>query len=150
VNLTALSVARTFLDLEETPGPKSNPLILGILQDVLPWVTDDSVPWCSAFAYHIAKMLGLQRPERRVAARARSWLRVGTPIELFEARPENDVVILKRGAGPGPEVLDAPGHVGFFAGRLPGQVALVGGNQGDMVSEARFHQADILGVRRLA
>ena len=65
--------------------------------------------------------------------------------------PGFDVVILRRGGGdqPGPEVLDAPGHVGFFAGHEDPNVLLLGGNQGDSVSVAPFAAARILGVRRL-
>lgn len=120
-----------------------------MLREVATWPTGDDVPWCSAFANHVARMLGLARSED---LRARSWLKVGTAVELFEAKAENDVVILRRGGNDaGPEVLDAPGHVGFFAGRQgPSVVLVLGGNQGDAVTIAPFHAADVLGVRRLA
>lgn len=149
MNVTAFDVAKTFLDVEEVEGVATNPLILAMLQLDTRWPKDDSTPWCSAFVNFVAHLLGLPRSKNLAA---RSWLSVGVPIELFEARAENDVVILKRGDGrqPGPEVLDAPGHVGFFAGRSPGQVALLAGNQGNAVTIARFAQANVLGVRRLA
>lgn len=151
MNITALAVAKTYLGTEEVAGSNSNPAIIAMLREVAPWATSDEIPWCSAFLFEIALRLGLPRPDRSIAARARSWLTVGEPVELFEARPGNDVVILKRGRSQaGAEVINAPGHVGLFSARMPGQVELLGGNQGDSVSMARFLQADILGVRRLA
>jgi len=110
--------------------------------------TPDEVAWCSAFVNGIA--WELRRPRSKSAA-ARSWLRVGTPIALEEARAEDDVVILSRGAGvqPGPDVLEAPGHVGLFAGLEGDRVLVLGGNQGDGVSLAPFARARVLGIRRL-
>lgn len=111
--------------------------------------TPDEVPWCSSFLNGIAWELRLPRSH---SAAARSWLAVGTPIDISEAKLGFDVVIFKRGAGvqPGPDVLKAPGHVALF-GRLEGDfVNVCGGNQGNTVSLARFPAADVLGVRRLA
>jgi hypothetical protein len=92
--------------------------------------------------------LGLDRSR---SAAARSWLDVGDPVILASAQPGSDVVILSRGAGkqPGPEVVNAPGHVGFYAGRDGDNVLLLGGNQGNQVSIASFPASRVLGVRRL-
>jgi hypothetical protein len=81
----------------------------------------------------------LLRLPRSKGLRARSWLAVGEPIALEEAESGYDVVVLKRGAGeqPGPEVMDAPGHVGFFAGVEGQDVLLLGGNPGDSVTVDR-------------
>lgn len=150
VTTSAVAVARTYLGLDEIAGRDHNPAIVAMLREVAPWATSDEIPWCSAFAFEVALRLGLPRPEKH-PARARSWLTVGTPVDLHDARPEEDVVIFRRGTShAGPEVLDAPGHVAFFVRLLPGQVEVIGGNQGDSVSVARFHQSDVLGVRRLA
>lgn len=149
VNTTPLEVARTYLDTEEVEGPESNPAILAMLREVARWPGGDDVPWCSAFVNHIARLLGLPRSK---SLAARSWLGVGTPVALADAQPGFDVVVLKRGGGsqPGPDVLNAPGHVGFYAGRVPGEIIVLGGNQGDAVTLARFPVANVLGVRRLA
>jgi len=60
-------------------------------------------------------------------------------------------VILKRGPGeqPGPEVIDAPGHVGLFAGFDATRVLLLGGNQSDTVQVSQYARDRILGIRRL-
>lgn len=148
MEVTALDIAETYLGTEELSGPGSNPIVLGWLRETAPWPGGDDVPWCSAFVHHVAARLRLPRIK---SLGARQWLRVGTPVDLSDAQPGFDVVVLKRGSGnqPGPEVVDAPGHVGFYAGRTPGQVSVLGGNQNDAVSVARFPVADVLGVRRL-
>jgi uncharacterized protein (TIGR02594 family) len=110
--------------------------------------TPDEIAWCSAFINGLAWLLRLPRSK---SAAARSWLTVGTPVELDEARV-GDVVIIKRGAGvqPGPEVTSgAPGHVFLFASIEALEVLGLGGNQGNQVSIARFAVKDVLGVRRL-
>ncbi|MDQ1255853.1 MAG: hypothetical protein QG656_447, partial [Candidatus Hydrogenedentes bacterium] len=63
-----------------------------------------------------------------------------------------DVVVLKRGTGsqPGPEVIKAPGHVGFFSGREGNEVLMLGGNQSDSVNVTRYESSRILGIRRLS
>jgi uncharacterized protein (TIGR02594 family) len=109
----------------------------------------DEVPWCSAIVNGVCYELRLPRSK---SAAARSWLGVGEPIALKDAEPGLDVVVIKRGSGdqPGPEVLDAQGHVGFFAGWDGQSILILGGNQSNSVSIARFPQASLLGVRRLA
>lgn len=152
VQVSAYDLAMRFVGLKEISGPVSNPQVLAMLRLDNSWVADDLVPWCGAFTSYIAWLLRLPRSK---SLAARSWLGVGTPIRLEEARPGYDVVILRRGEGqqPGPETLDASGHVGFFAG-IEGtisnqRVMLLGGNQGDQVSVLGFPVERILGVRRL-
>lgn len=113
------------------------------------WVPDDDTPWCSAFTNYIAWLLRLPRSK---SLAARSWLTVGTPVNIDQAKPGFDVVILTRGVDPpGPEVLSAPGHVGFFAGLEQFRhVLLLGGNQDDQVMVAPYSATRVLGVRRLA
>jgi uncharacterized protein (TIGR02594 family) len=146
--MTALDQALKFIGIKEQPGSASNPLVLFMLQHVAGWVQDDAVAWCSAFVGFIAWLWDL--PQSNSLA-ARSWLKVGTPISLVEARPGFDIVVLKRGANsPGPSVLEAEGHVGFFVSQDIGGVTVLGGNQGDAVSIEKFPVDRVLGVRRLA
>jgi len=92
----------------------------------------------------------LLRLPRSKSLAARSWLRVGRVISLDEAEPENDVIILRRGASDaGPEVRNAPGHVGFFSGLEGDVIHVLGGNQGNSVSVAPYNSARLLGARRL-
>ena len=148
ISTSLYRIARTFLDVAEVAGHVNNPQILAFLQTDETWPTADEVPWCSAFMNYVCKLVDLPRSR---SLSARSWLRIGIPIELADARPDGDIVILKRGEGaqPGPEVINAPGHVGLYAGRDGDKVLLLGGNQGDKVSIAAFPASRVLGVRRL-
>ncbi len=145
--MTALDLARKFIGVKEQPGSASNPLVLAMLQHVATWVQDDSVAWCSAFVGFIAWLCSLPQSN---SLSARSWLTVGTPISLVEAKPGFDVVVLKRGVNsPGPDVLEAEGHVGWFVSQDVTGVTVLGGNQGDAVSIEKFPFDRVLGVRRL-
>lgn len=147
LSLTAFSLAQRFIGVREVPGASSNPLILALLRLDGTWPENDEVPWCSAFVNWVAWLLRLPRSH---SLSARSWLRVGRPITIAEAEAGFDVVVLKRDAtGPGPEVLSAPGHVGFFAGRSDTTVFLLGGNQGNEVNVSPYPLTNIIGIRRL-
>ena len=108
----------------------------------------DEIPWCSAFAHFAAWQLNLPRSK---SLAARSWLKIGLPVDVRDAAVGFDVVILSRGSGPqpGPDVLAAPGHVGFYGGRTADTITLLGGNQGNTVSLQWFPLERVLGVRRL-
>ena len=149
IQTSAVSIARTYIGTEELEGQDNNAAIVAMLREIAPWASGDEIPWCSAFVHHIARLLGLPRSR---SLRARSWLAIGKPVQLGDARAEEDVVVLKRGRGkqPGPEVIDWPGHVGFYVDKTPGEVHVLGGNQADAVTVARFPAENVLGVRRLS
>ena len=99
--------------------------------------------WCAQFANAVLQSAGYNT--EGVTDMARSFLNVGQAVET-PAR--GDVVVLSRGAVDGPF-----GHVGFFMGyeTQNGQqmVRILGGNQGDSVSEALYSADRVLGYRRL-
>jgi uncharacterized protein (TIGR02594 family) len=151
MTVTAFDLAQRFTGTKEVAGVADNPLIVAMLRLDQTWPGHDEVAWCSAFCNFIAWLLRLPRSK---SLAARSWLAVGQPVDLEEATVGFDVVVFKRGTGeqPGPDVLDAPGHVAFFAGLNPDKtrVLVLGGNQSNSVSVSSFPAADVLGVRRLA
>lgn len=144
----AYELATRFIGIREVPGADDNPQILAMLKLDSTWPEADEVPWCSAFVNYVCWLLRLPRSK---SLRARVWLEVGQPIPNCVAQIGFDVAILKRGHGeqPGPEIIEAPGHVGFFAGFLDHKVALLGGNQGNAISIALFPDSQLLGIRRL-
>lgn len=148
MNVTAYTLAERYIGTKEVAGKLHNDVIVAMLRLDDTWPEDDETAWCSAFANWIAWHLRLPRSR---SLRARSWLGVGKAISLAEARIGWDVVILSRGTGPqpGPEVLDAPGHVGWFAGLEGDRVRVLGGNQGDSVNVSYYSKESVLGVRRL-
>lgn len=152
MNITAFDLAQRYVGIREfSEQGQDHPLIQWWFS-LCGWSIDtpDEVPWCSVFVNGIAWELRLPRSK---SAAARSWLGVGTPVSdpTHEPMVGFDVVVLQRGSGaqPGPEVLDAPGHVGFFAGFDMGRVMVLGGNQGNAVSVASFPATRVLGYRRL-
>jgi uncharacterized protein (TIGR02594 family) len=149
VEISAYELAQRFVGIKEVDGTTSNPQILAMLRLNDTWPEDDAVPWCSAFANYVAWLLRLPRSK---SLRARSWLLIGEVIDLQAAEPGFDIVVLKRGSGtqPGPDVIDAPGHVGFYAGVEGTKVLVLGGNQGNSVSLASYSKKRLLGIRRLA
>lgn len=143
--VTAFDLASRFEGLLEAPGATSNPQILAMLRLDAKWPSGDEVPWCSAFVNYIAWLLNLPRSK---SLAARSWLAVGDPV----TEPKRgDVVVLQRGGGhqPGPEILQAPGHVGFVASLSGDTVQVLGGNQANTVSRAAFPLSRVLGYRRI-
>lgn len=151
MEITAFSLAQRYVGIQElSQAGKDHPLIQWWLSLCgFGLEAADEIPWCSAFVNGIAWELRLPRSK---SAMARSWLAVGEPVELSRARVGFDVIILRRGAGdqPGPEVLNAPGHVGFYAGVDMGSALLLGGNQSNGVNVSRYPGDHVLGVRRLA
>jgi len=143
----AFDLAQRYVGIEEVGGSLDNPAILAMLRLDNKWPEGDEVPWCSAFANHICWLARLPRSKNLMA---RSWLTVGKGIQLDDAEP-GDIIILKRGSGeqPGPEVLKAPGQVGFYAGRFDSFIEVLGGNQSDTVKVSRYPTKRLLGVRNL-
>lgn len=99
--------------------------------------------WCSAAmrVWHLRAGVECSR----ATPAARSWLHLGEPVELADAR-EGDVVVLWR---------DKPsnwqGHVGFLA-KAPAageDLLLLGGNQRGSVCERSYPLNRLLGIRRI-
>jgi len=148
ITLTPFDFAQRFIGITELPGPESNPFVLAMLRLDTSWPVDDAVPWCSAYVNFVCHLLRLPRSK---SLRARSWLAVGAIVPLGEATADADIVILDRATPPQPSplVLQAPGHVGFFAGLDATHVHVLGGNQSDRVSIAAYPRKRVLGVRRV-
>lgn len=141
MNITPFMLAQRYVGIKEIAGEKNHPLVswwlslCGFSLD-----TPDEVPWCSAFVNGIAWELRLPRSK---SAAARSWLAVGTPIQMAEAHTDGDLVILSRGENP------LQGHVGWYAGLREGRVLLLAGNQQNGVMIEAFDALTVLGIRRI-
>lgn len=146
MKITAFELAERFIGIKEVAGTTDNPQIVAMLRLDASWAIHDEVPWCSAFVNYVTWLLRLPRSK---SLAARSWLLVGRSIPPVEAKVGFDICVFKRGTDHGPEVIQAPGHVGFFAGFEDEAVLVLGGNQGNSVSVARYSRASLLAVRRL-
>jgi uncharacterized protein (TIGR02594 family) len=130
-----LNIARRYLGLREVPGKQHNPTIVEWFAGLF---KDDETPWCGAFVAGVCRAAGL--PVVKNFAGARNWLDFGVPLP----RPvPGAVVVFWRGKKSG-----WSGHVGFVVGRdKAGNLMVLGGNQGDMVSIKPFSRDRVLGYR---
>lgn len=118
----------------------SNPKVLKYYADAgHPEVKDDAVAWCAAFVGAMLARAGI-KPSGQLTAR--SYLNWGTPVpDLSQARP-GDIVIFTRGNS------GWQGHVAFYEGKTETHVKVLGGNQSDAVTRAKYPRDDLLGIRR--
>jgi uncharacterized protein (TIGR02594 family) len=129
-----MPIAWRELGTHEVVGPAVNPRIVDYHQATTLKATDDEVPWCSAFACWVMREAHVPTPR---SAAARLWLPWGqTADERYGA-----IAVLKRGNNP------TQGHVGLLIDADGASVWLLGGNQGDAVSVARFDRSRLLGLR---
>ena len=143
MNPNWLDIALREIDVAEFRGAdKHNSRIIEYHHTTDLKATSDEVPWCSSYVNWCMQMALVPRTK---SAAARSWLAWGVPM----ARPATGAVaVLTRGTGPqpGPEVIDAPGHVGFYLGYAGlGRILVLGGNQGDTVSIELYPITRVLG-----
>ena len=125
--------------LTEVSGPQSNPDIIDMGKELGIDIVDDSTfSWCSISLCYYAKKLGYEQPN---SAAARSWLKM--PIVVLKPSL-GDVVVLWRESK-----LGWKGHVGLFINWDKDFVWLLGGNQGNSISIAKFTRERILGIRQM-
>lgn len=129
-----LGVARSNIGVTEIPGPRHNSKILGWLQKLRAWWSDDETPWCGVFVAHCMQESGLPLP--RFWMRATDWLNWGAKLAAPVA---GCVVVFQRPGG---------GHVGFVVGRdKAGNLMVLGGNQGNAVNVRAFSVGRVVGYR---
>lgn len=134
-------VAHDYLGMKEFPGAKHNPQVVKMFADVgHDWVQDDETPWCAAFVGSVLAQCGMPHTG---GLNARSYMQWGDMVPLSEAQP-GDVVVFWRKDPTGPY-----GHVAFFDHMDGDSIFVLGGNQGNRVSIARYPKGRLLGVRRM-
>jgi uncharacterized protein (TIGR02594 family) len=137
---TAIQIARTYLGTKEIKGAADNPKIMEMYRTVgHTQVEHDEVAWCAAFVGFCLEKAGLASTRK---LNARSYLTWGEKVAGPEQAREGDVVIFTRGANT------AQGHVAFFVKAAGAQIEVLGGNQSDAVSVARYARSRLLGIRR--
>ena len=136
----AYALASEEVGMQEIKGPMHNPEIVQMFADVgHGWVKDDETAWCAAFNGAMLERAGLPSTRK---LNARSYLDWGEPVDLAEAEP-GDIVVFSRGDPNGWQ-----GHVGFFVRNAGTHIEVLGGNQSNSVSVARYPKSRLLGVRR--
>lgn len=136
----AYALASDEVGMREIKGPMHNPEIVQMFADVgHSWVKDDETAWCAAFVGAMLERAGLPSTRK---LNARSYLDWGKPVDLAAAEP-GDVLIFSRGDPNGWQ-----GHVAFFVKNAGDFIEVLGGNQSNSVSVARYPKRRLLGVRR--
>jgi uncharacterized protein (TIGR02594 family) len=139
-NPAILEAARAHLGLTEWPGAKHNPAIVAMFADVgQSWVRDDETPWCAAFVGSVLASIGLPHTGK---LNARSYLDYGQEVTPDRVMP-GDIVVLWRGSRTSWQ-----GHVGFVSRVDGNRVLILGGNQGNAVTETWYGLDRVLGYRR--
>jgi len=134
-----LELARKELGVKEVPGAQHNQTIIGYWRDgnVKGVVAKtDEIAWCAAFCN---AMLERSNVKGTQAANAKSFLKWGSVLEVPAL---GCLVVLNR---PGGETWQ--GHVGFCVGVDSQSIYMLGGNQGNAVSIAKFSKARLAGYR---
>lgn len=122
--------------IREIKGARDNPTIVSFFEDVgHGWVKDDETAWCAAF---VGACLANDNQPHTGSLAARSYLQWGKKT----TRPSRgDVVVFKRGNS------SWQGHVAFYVGMAGAYVYVLGGNQRNTVSVARYPKSKLLGYR---
>jgi uncharacterized protein (TIGR02594 family) len=135
--LVSQIMARAFATLgeQEVPGTKSNSTILGWIRRWFPRHEDDStLAWCGVWVATVMSDCGLPVPP--MPFRARSWRLWGT---RREGEPQlGDVVVLTRSGGH---------HVAICLRATPDVVWVIGGNQQNAVTVAKYDRKRVVAVR---
>jgi uncharacterized protein (TIGR02594 family) len=133
-----LEIALTQVGISELPGlEKNNPEIMKYFEG-LGNIYNDETAWCSAFINWCAMTVRLEHSKR---LNARSWLKIGMPIDYPAL---GDVVIFWR------ESPDSwKGHVGIFISKIGDKIYTLGGNQNNSVCIMPYKASQLLGYRTL-
>lgn len=99
-------------------------------------IDPSKTPWCAAF---VNAVLGATGQEGTGRLNARSFLNYGTPTQ---SPTQGDIVVFSRGNS------SWQGHVGFYVGEDETHIRVLGGNQGNKVSIARYPKSRLLGYRK--
>jgi uncharacterized protein (TIGR02594 family) len=132
---------RAFADLglHELPGAAARPRIVEMYAKAdHPEIKSDEVAWCSA-AVNAWMVESNNRGTGSLAAR--SWITWGRAVDMRRTIPRGAVLIFRRGN------LSWQGHVCLCLQDHDGILTVIGGNQRDGVTIARYRKAALVGAR---
>lgn len=139
-----MTEARRQIGVREIAGPRHSPGVMGMVSRAAGWlgiaVRDDETPWCGTFVASCMAASGFKPPRGFVGVRAKAWASWGIAIPTNVTRPPiGTIAVFDRAGG---------GHVGFVAGvHRNGDLAILGGNQGNEVNIRRFPRARLTAFR---
>lgn len=129
-----IGYARKQIGLREVKGAKHNPKIIQWLKNLKSAWLDDETPWCGTFVAECLREADLVYPSTWY--RAKDYLNL--PVKLNRPAYGCIAVFWRKGGF----------HVGFVVGiDKYGNLMILGGNQGDMVSIKPFSLDRLVGLR---
>ena len=138
--MTHMTIARSYLGTKELKGSADNPKIMEMYRTVgHDWVEQDETARCAAFVGHCLEKAGFTSTRK---LNARSYLSWGEKVAGPDQAKEGDIVVFTRGPNT------SQGHVAFFLRTVGAQIEVLGGNQSDSVTVARYAKSRLLGIRR--
>lgn len=139
-NAPWMAIARKYLGQKELKGKgQDNPVIVGFFaKSGHPAIKNDEVAWCSAFVNAVMYESGYKGTNNLMA---KSWLN-WKDGEVVSTPRVGDIVIFNRTNNP------AYGHVGFFVKWDSNHIWVLGGNQSNSVSVAKYARSKLKGFRR--
>ena len=138
--MTHIELAFSQFGIKETVGEIDNPEVMKYFREIGfggAGIKDETA-WCSAFANWVAEASCL---ESSGALNARSWLTVGSPVEMPQL---GDIVVFWRESKE-----SWKGHVGFYVNHDEKNIYVLGGNQGNQVCIRPYSKDRLLEYRRL-
>ncbi len=132
------NAAAAYIGTKEIPGPASNPQIKQWIAQAADWLDkdDSKTAWCGCFRGAMGLATGTGVPVAHY--RAASWAKWGKAVIPAHAQLGDTVVTTRKGGH----------HVGILHKITADYVWLLGGNQSDAVTIARFPASSILAIRR--
>jgi uncharacterized protein (TIGR02594 family) len=131
-----LREAERHLGTREWPGRRHNPSVLKFFAKAgFAGIRDDETPWCAAFVNAVLANVHLPTTGKLTA---RSFLNWGKPISSAE---RGAIAVFRRGRSTW------QGHVGFVLEADATHITLLGGNQSNAVTKARYPRSKLLGFR---
>lgn len=128
-----IQIASKEIGVKEQEGSSHNPRILEYFATCNMKGVTDELPWCSAFANWVITQAGMRGTN---SASSQSWLD-WSGGQRFNKPVYGALVVFKWKTGGG--------HVGFVVGMKSGKLAVLGGNQGNMVKVSGFPTNDVVG-----
>lgn len=127
-----MDAAKAKIGVREVPGAGNSSVIMGWAKKLGGAVLGmaygaDSIPWCGLFVAQCISEAGLKPPP--IAVRAKAWATWGE-----ECQPQYGAVLVFN--------RDGGGHVGFYVGESTTAYKVLGGNQGDKVSDDAWISKD--------
>lgn len=131
--------AERLLGLKEIPGKQHNQEIVALWRESgMPQITDDETPWCMAFV-NGCLVRGNKAGTKSGLARSPLYPEHKDKFEKLDGPELYSIGVMKRGNS------SWQGHVGFVADFNDKYVWLLGGNQGNAVSIARYPRSAFSG-----